>query len=289
MTSKGYSVLQEFIKNSSLKIEYVVSEKDLKIKNDFYDEIKSLCLRNSIKFFSRKDFPSFPEESLKIAVSWKWMLNTQNSKLIILHDSLLPKLRGFNPLVTSLINGEKFIGVSAIYASSEYDEGDIICQSRSKVSYPITIFEAMKLIEENYKKVAKELVLKLSNNQYPKALPQDHKLATYSLWRGENDYFINWELSSEEIRRFVDAVGYPYKGSSSYINGNLVRILKVKEMDDVVIENRAPGKVIFFKENKPVVVCGSGLLIIEELEDENGNDLLPLNQFRIKFSSFKQI
>lgn len=288
MTSKGYSVLQEFIKNSSFKIEYVVSEKDLKIKNDFYDEIKSLCSINSINFFNRKDFPGFTEESLKIAVSWKWMLNTQNSKLIILHDSLLPKLRGFNPLVTSLINGEKFIGVSAIFASSEYDQGDIICQSSSKISYPITIFEAMKLIEDNYKKVAKELVLKLSNNQYPKASPQDHKLATYSLWRGENDYFIDWELSSKEIRRFIDAVGYPYKGASSFINGNLVRIIKVEEMNDVVIENRAPGKVIFFQEKKPVVVCGSGLLVIEELEDDNGNDLLPLNQFRTKFTSLNQ-
>tara|TARA_Y100001978_G_scaffold199422_1_gene213719 strand:+ start:53 stop:913 length:861 start_codon:yes stop_codon:yes gene_type:complete len=286
MTSKGYAVLKEFIKNSELEIQYVVGERDLKIKNDFYDEIKSFCLLNSIKFYNRKDSPLIPTEYLKVAVSWKWIINSEVSKLIVFHDSLLPRLRGFNPLVTSLINGDKFIGVSAIFASSEYDQGDIIYQSRSEVSYPISILEAIHLIEENYMKVARRLVARLSKNLLPKGIPQDEKLATYSLWRGENDYFIDWDSSSKLIRRFIDAVGYPYKGAASLLNGNLVRILKAKEFKDVVIENRAPGKIIFFKEKKPIIVCGSGLLLVEKLEDDNSNSLLPLKNFRVKFTSF---
>jgi len=286
MTSKGYAVLKEFIKNSKLEIQYVVGERDLKIKNDFYDEIKSCCLLNSIMFFNRKESPLIPEEVLKVAVSWKWIINSKASKLIVFHDSLLPRLRGFNPLVTSLINGDIFIGVSAIFASYEYDQGDIIYQSRCEISYPITILEAINLIEENYKKVASKLVSILSKDKVPSAVPQDEKLATYSLWRGENDYFIDWDSSSKLIRRFIDAVGYPYKGAASLLNGNLVRILKAKEFKDVVIENRAPGKIIFFKEKKPIIVCGSGLLLVEKLEDDNSNSLLPLKNFRVKFTSF---
>ncbi len=285
MTSKGYAVIKEFIKNSKIKIEFVVSERDSKIKKDFYSEIESVCLLNSIDFFNKKNIPLIPEECLIIAVSWKWIINVRGSKLIVFHDSLLPRLRGFNPLVTSLINGDKLIGVSAIFGSEEYDRGDIIFQHSTQISYPITILEAINFVEKSYAKISKDLVKVLSKNQFPKASPQNEKFATYSLWREESDYFIDWKLSSYQIRRFIDAVGFPYKGAATLINNKIVRILKAKEFQDVVIENRVPGKVIFFKESNPVIVCGSGLLLIQKLEDDHGNDLLPLSKFRTRFLS----
>ena len=225
-----------------------MGERDLKIKNDFYDEIKSCCLLNSIMFFNRKESPLIPEEVLKVAVSWKWIINSKPFKLIVFHDSLLPRLRGFNPLVTSLINGDTFIGVSLFLRVMNMIREILFIKVDAEISYPITILEAINLIEENYKKVASKLVSILSKDKVPSAVPQDEKLATYSLWRGENDYFIDWESSSKLIRRFIDAVGYPYKGAASLLNGNLVRIIKSKEFKDVVIENRAPGKIIFLKK-----------------------------------------
>lgn len=286
MTSKGYAVIQEFIKNSNIKIEFVVSERDSKIKKDFYSEIKSVCSLNSIGFFDRDNSPLIPEECLIIAVSWKWIINFKGSKLIVFHDSLLPRLRGFNPLVTSLINGEESIGVSAIFGSEEFDRGDIIFQHCTQISYPITILEAINIVEKSYVKLSKDLAKILSKNQLPKASPQEEEFATYSLWREESDYFIDWKLSSKAIRRFIDAVGFPYKGAAASLsNGNIVRILMAQELEDVVIENRVPGKVIFLKESKPVIVCGSGLLLIQKLEDEYGNNLLPLSKFRTKFLS----
>ena len=38
------------------------------------------------------------------------------------------------------------------------------------------------------------------------AFEQDEAKATYSLWRDDEDYKIDWHLSSEEIMRFVGQV-----------------------------------------------------------------------------------
>ena len=56
------------------------------------------------------------------------------SKLIVFHDSVLPKLRGFNPLVTSLINGYEEIGVTVLYGTEDFDRGEIILQKKVNIT-----------------------------------------------------------------------------------------------------------------------------------------------------------
>ena len=122
-----------------------------------------------------------------------------------------------------------------------------------------------------------------------KTFPQDEVLASYSLWRDEYDYFIDWSMSAEEIRRFVDAVGSPYLGATAFLKGEIVRILNVEQVKDVFVENRTNcvGKIIFIRDSCPVIVCGSGLLKITDLRQSNGKSLIGLIQFRSKFEGNK--
>jgi methionyl-tRNA formyltransferase len=101
----------------------------------------------------------------------------------------------------------------------------------------------------------------LNSEELP-SCEQDEHDATYSLWRDENDYEIDWTSESSEILRFIDAVGYPFKGASTYLNGDKVRIDSASICKDVTIEARLThlGKIIFMKDNFPVVVCGKGPL-----------------------------
>ena len=160
--------------------------------------------------------------------------------------------------MTALINGDKEIGVTALYATAEYDRGDIIAQSSSVISYPIRIQEAIKTIVGNYEVLAANIAGSLTRGDEPKAKPQDEADASYSLWRDEEDYFVDWSHSAVDIKRFIDAVGYPYKGAAATLDGRVVRIRDAEALDDVRIANRTAGKVIFLKDAKPVVVCGQG-------------------------------
>ena len=65
---------------------------------------------------------------------------------------------------------------------------------------------------------------------------------------------------------------------------DVIRVFKALSVNDVKIENRTPGKVIFMEDGFPVVVCGFGLLKILEAQKENGHSIFPLRSFRTRFS-----
>ena len=117
-------------------------------------------------------------------------------------------------------------------------------------------------------------------------MPQFEKIASYSLWRDEEDYFIDWQKSSEYISRFVDAVGSPYADAKSYFNGEIIKIVSASPVSDVKIEDRESniGKVIFIFDGAPVVVCGEGLILINEATTLTGESIFPLKKFRSRFN-----
>jgi methionyl-tRNA formyltransferase len=116
------------------------------------------------------------------------------------------------------------------------------------------------------------------------AIPQDEKAATYSLWRDEDDYRIDWSHDAAVIKRFIDAVGYPYHGACSNLDGTLTRILDASVEPDVKIEQRVPGKVMFVRDGWPIVTCGTGMLRLLEVRNEARTEsLLPLRKFRSRF------
>jgi methionyl-tRNA formyltransferase len=218
-----------------------------------------------------------------LAIGWQRLIQYNESQdLIVFHDSILPRLRGFNPLVTGLINGDKTIGVTALYASEEYDKGYIIDSEKAEISYPIKIINAINIVAECYSRLANKIIGKIISNRQLTKTRQNENNATYSLWRDEEDYLINWNDEAEKISRFIDAVGYPYKGAMTRIGGKIIIIMDASTTNDVIVENRIPGKVIFKKGDNPVIVCGVGLLVIEKAIEENGKEFDFKNKFRIR-------
>lgn len=285
MSEKGYSSLKGIIENfDATIIDYIVYAKDKNVKEDYADEIKNLAHVNNIKVYEKSEDYVIKSKYI-IAISWRWLIpiNLENT-LITLHDSLLPKYRGFAPLVNQLINKEPYIGVTAIISDVEYDKGEIISQSKTKVSYPIKIKDAIAKVCDLYVDVLNKVIKHATENESLQTTPQDESEATYSLWRDEEDYKIDWNKSSSEIRNFIFSLGFPYKGASTYILNRKIRIHDAIELNDLVVVNRDVGKVIFMENSYPVIVCGSGLLkITEATYDEGGESIFPLKKFRLKF------
>lgn len=283
MTQKGYVVLKVLYTNYPGLIKAVITAKDSSVLEDFYDQTKNFCEANDIPCYERTE--SFVVETKWVlAISWRWLIPSDKGQLIVFHDSILPRYRGFNPLVTALINGDINIGGTALFASTEYDRGEIIAQSTSLVSYPLKIQQAIEIILQNYIEIATKIAKMIVNNDVITGRPQIESEASYSLWRDEDDYCIDWGTPASIIRRFVDAVGFPYLGAATFWGERLIRILEVEQVEDVNIVNRTPGKLIFTVDAKPVIVCGQGLLkIITAVDDKTRLSILPLPRFRVKF------
>jgi methionyl-tRNA formyltransferase len=284
MNQKGAAVLDAVVSRVGAgPIAAVVGARDRGVENDYFDLIAARAATLGIPHMERHLAPVPGADAVCLAVGWRWLI-PDVTRLIVLHDSLLPRYRGFAPVVSALINGEPRLGVTALLGAPGYDQGDILGQGEVEVTYPIKISAAIDLLTPIYADLAAGLVAKVVAGEALRGSPQDHSAATYSLWRDDDDYRIDWTASSARIRRFVDAVGAPYRGASSHVGGKKVRILEVDPTPDVRIENRIPGKVIFVENGTPTVVCGDGLLKILHLtEDATGRSLLPLTVFRTRF------
>ncbi|MCX9515082.1 methionyl-tRNA formyltransferase [Vibrio cholerae] len=284
MGEKGYNSLLKLLDHvDASNISFVVTARDLNVKKDFYCEIFRLCEERNVLCFDRSSSIVLDADYF-FAISWRWLIKSHEN-LIVFHDSLLPKYRGFAPLVNALVNGENNIGVTALFADGKYDTGGIIAQLSISVEYPIKIQDAIQKVSCLYSELLINIAKCILNNSTLVCHVQDESQATYSPWRDKNDYFINWYDSSEKISRFVDATGYPYLGSKTKIDADVINISEVSVVQDVVVENRSNhiGKVLFIDNDCPVVICGSGLLKITAMSDSNGRSLIGEMPFRTRF------
>jgi methionyl-tRNA formyltransferase len=283
MNEKGEGVLRGVIDTFGADaIKFVVAPQPHDSSpGDRFVEIRDLCAKHGIEYHSRDKHPAI--DGYAITVGWRWMINDVK-KLIVTHDSLLPRYRGFAPLINALINGEKKVGVTAFIANGRFDEGPILAQKSIAISYPITIQEAISSVVPLYSGLVNDIIEQIRSGKEPKGKAQNEKEATYSLWLEQEDYRIDWNQDAATIKRFIDAVGSPYEGASTMVDSQLFRVHASETAGDAVIERRQIGKILFLENGIPTVVCGTGLLKITEMRDHtNEKSALPWTKIRTRF------
>lgn len=283
MGKKGLACLETVLNTTAVELKFVIYATDKNVEKDYADEIVALCTKHNILHYNKNTFDEtlLNNVSYYIAVAWRWLIKSNLEKLIVFHDSILPRNRGFNPLVTALINRDEEIGVTAIFANKEFDKGDILGVEKVAITYPIRIKEAIDIISVCYQDLVAKIVKQIAENSLV-ATPQDETQATFSLWRDEEDYFIDWNLEASTLERTIHALGFPYGGARTKMEDNIIILDEIKSIPDVKIENRTPGKIIFLDNNQPTIVCGKGLLKIKKAHYlDNGNEVV-FNKFRTR-------
>jgi len=195
---------------------------------------------------------------------------------INMHDSLLPRYRGFTPSTWTIINGEKETGVTMHYMEAEADRGDIISQLRVRIdphdtghSLQIKLAAAsLELFRFNLPLIVNDLV---------RPEPQDESQATYYGRRGrsELDDLIAWEWPAQKIYDLVRAITYPVAGAFAYYKGMKLFVWRceIEERFTGGWRHLAPGTVVAVDDTRATVRSGDGLVRITSLQlggDEYG-------------------
>ncbi len=244
---------------------------------EWAEAIEQLCLKYNITHRKCKNIGINEIDNLAVLffIGWQFLCPILDPRMIVLHDSLLPKYRGFAPTEAALINGEHEIGVSAITPVNAVDAGDIICAYKNTFKPPIKLAYAIELLGECYLQCIATCLQKISSNSiFTDSIKQNDSEATYSIWMDEDDMRINWHDSAANILRFIFALGHPLQGSWTQLEQQRVRVLDAELLDDIVFERRYPGKIWFIDNKNPVVVCGTGLLKLTECQDEHGETII---------------
>ena len=210
-----------------------------------------------------------------ICVGWRMLipLRGESQKVFVFHDSLLPKLRGWNPLVTAIETQETQAGVSLIFASEELDAGPVVSQYPFELTNQDTIRSAINKAGVALRAILQELMIKLQDETLTSRV-QNHDIATYSLWRDNCDYQIDWARSAEDIEAFIRSRSWPYLGAVTNLGDLELRVLDSSVIaNPALIVNPSPGKVFSLDGGIPTVVCGKGQLRLEKVVDSGGSHL----------------
>jgi methionyl-tRNA formyltransferase len=220
---------------------------------------------------SLKNLKSEIEEVDKIFVlGWQYLIHKHHEKLIIFHDSYLPERRGFSPTVSALLDRSAYLGATSFKPykdACEPDYGKIYSRKKEPIKYPISLESAFSLVSRMYVQMFNEII---DTNKDPYDI--DYNISTFSLWRDNEDMVIDWNKSSEDILIKIMALGYPYDGAISYFEEQEVRVIEAIQIPDIVICNRQDnvGKILRLKNGNPIVVCGNGLLLLNNVQNKNG-------------------
>ena len=295
-SEKGYYSLKNAILHGYAEnIKFVSIFKETNVEKSYDEDIAQLCNQYKINCYKWSDIKNNVLEVIKkfnidiaFTVSWKFLINTDINNflkycLIVFHDSLLPKYRGFAPTPTAIMCGETKIGITALLAVEGIDEGDIVLQKEIEVGDDDYICDIINKESHVCADMMIEII-KLAETGKISFTKQDSSMATYSIWRNPEDCKIDWRMSSLEIRNMIRAVSSPYPGAYCYYKNQKIIIDRAELVDDYVFSIRQPGKIWQIIQNCPVVICGKGMLKITKAHYESG-EMVIFDRLRINLNT----
>jgi methionyl-tRNA formyltransferase len=195
------------------------------------------------------------------------VINSFEIGIINSHFSLLPHLRGADPITWAIANGDKTTGVSLMMVDEGLDTGKLLTYRTHHLSGNETTQQLTDSLISLSDTLLQEFIPRyLTGELKPKAQPHPDR-ATYSRKLTKQDSLINWCLPAKQIERNIRAfTGWP--GSKCTL-GNIEVIIT----SAIVVPGQgAPGEYII--DGKQLIVyTGSSALSITSLKPAGKKDM----------------
>lgn len=192
------------------------------------------------------------------------------------HFSLLPKLRGADPISFSILEGLKETGVSLMLLVEAMDEGPLLEQRTLSVEpHDTTPSLTDKLIELSYTMLHDTLDNYISGDISPVA--QSGK-ATYTRKLSKSDGILDWSKPAAQLEREIRAFADWPKSRATFNDIDCV-ILR----SSVLRKQGNPG-ALFIHDKELAVYCKEDSLLLHELKPA-GKKAMPSQAFLAGYKS----
>lgn len=182
------------------------------------------------------------------------------------HFSLLPLLRGPDPISFSILSGSDTSGVSLMLINSRIDEGKLIAQERLDISGLNNIELTDKLIDLSNEMLEESIPKYLSGELKPYA-QSDKIRPTYSKKLTKQDGIIDWNKSAERIEREIRAyISWPKSTTEIFGISVIITGAKVSDLTGEAGE-------ISYDKNSMNIKCSDGSLDIITLKPAGRNEM----------------
>lgn len=196
------------------------------------------------------------------------------------HASLLPRWRGAAPIQRALLAGDTDTGVTIMQMNEGLDTGDMLL----KRSSPILKSDTSETLHDTLASLgAKALLEVLSTLDHLTPETQDDRQSCYAEKIQKQEGLINWHLPAEQIDRRIRAF-YPWPGTFTTINGQLLKILKAEVTE--IHSDKMPGTIIQAGKQGLDIATGSSVLRVTHCQLAGGKAMAVADLLNAKKALF---
>lgn len=202
----------------------------------------------------------------------QWVLDLPRLGCLNIHASLLPRWRGAAPIHRAIEAGDAETGITIMQMDAGLDTGDMLLVERIAISAQDTTARLHdRLAELGGRMIVEALELAACGGLH--RTPQPDSGVTYAHKIEKSEAAIDWTLPAEQIERRIRAFD-PFPGASGQWGSDTWKLWRAS----VVPGEGAPGTVLALTDDGFAVACGSGALLVHELQRPGGKRM-PTRQF----------
>ena len=178
-----------------------------------------------------------------------------------MHPTLLPRHRGRAPIPWAILCGLAKTGVTLFeIVDPTADSGPIVGQAEVAVAPDETATTLFDKLAQAHVDLIREHVPRLAAGTAPR-IPQDPGRASAWPKRTPSDGIIDWETRAPYLYDWVRAQTRPYPGAFTFAGDEKVVVWRARPVEWA---GDAPAGTVV--DSGPVVACGEGALLLEEVE-----------------------
>ena len=185
-----------------------------------------------------------------------------------IHPTLLPRHRGRAPIPWAILSGLARTGVTLFeILDASADSGAIVGQVAVDIASDETAATLFARIADAHVELIRVCVPQLLARTAPR-IPQDARRASSWPKRVPADGIIDWETRAPYLYDWVRAQTRPYPGAFTFLGDDKVVVWRARPVE---LDDAAPaGTIVATRPEGPVVACGQGGLLLEEIETGAG-------------------
>jgi methionyl-tRNA formyltransferase len=213
------------------------------------------------------------EPELAFVVGWSQLVHDPfialaREGVFGMHPTLLPRHRGRAPIPWAILSGLTRTGVTLFeIVDSTADSGAIVGQVEVEIAPDETATSLFARLADAHVQLVRELVPQLLSRSAPRSR-QDPSRASSWPKRVPADGIIDWETRAPYLHDWVRAQTRPYPGAFTYFGDDKVIVWEARPVE---LAAEAPaGTIVDVSADGPVVACGEGGLVLEEIQTEAG-------------------
>ncbi|HEY6836265.1 MAG TPA: methionyl-tRNA formyltransferase [Gaiellaceae bacterium] len=187
-----------------------------------------------------------------------------------MHPTLLPRHRGRAAIPWAILSGLAKTGVTLFeIADGTADSGAIVGQVEVPIEPDETATTLYEKVTAAHLDLVREFVPRLLDGTAEREA-QDTRRASSWPKRTPADGIIDWETRAPYLHDWVRAQTRPYPGAFTYLGEDKLVVWRARPVE---LDEAAPAGTVVAVDGGPVVACGEGGLVLEELE---GVDDVPV-------------